>query len=366
MGAGDAVCLGGLVVLLLVMSYVQSRGRPFWSDEILGWVVLRQSTVGGMLRLWRAGLDGSGIWFFLFGRVWAGVFGASEVSLRMYSAVGVAAGAALVWAAARRFYALLPVAVSVTFVCAAARVMRWQLANARSYGWLLFGCGLVIFMIARGEEEQHWKPGKRFLVATFLAYSALAGGHLLAAIYVGALLGAQVGIDLLQRRWRPWMYTSAACSLGVVWFARANIVASAAVGKPYFWTVKPGMRDLVESTSALGRPIAASIGLAAAGGDLSAAIAAAADGGVWADGDVCAAGCAAVAVFAGEDVVVCGPVPAAVHAGGNAGDVRAIYADRGGGRGVRAAAAGAAVGVGGGGGGVLLRAAGAEAAAAVS
>jgi hypothetical protein len=108
LGYPDAIGILLLSVLLLSLSYFRSRHRMFWGDEIMGWLVLKQPDWKSLLHLWDAGIDSSGIWYYVFGRPWIALFGASEISLREYSAAGIAATAAILWIAARRFYSILP------------------------------------------------------------------------------------------------------------------------------------------------------------------------------------------------------------------------------------------------------------------
>jgi len=241
----DGIGIFVLVSILLVLSYFRSRHSMFWSDEIMGILTLRQPNLSSLLHAWRDGIDSSGIFFYVFGRPWTDLFGTTEVTLRMYSACGIAASAVVIWIAARRLYSFLPVAASVSLVYASTLHIRWQLANGRTYGVFLTAVALVIYLILRGEDADTQRPRAGFLLATLAAYSLLMGGHILGVIYVVGLLGMQIGLDLYSRRFRLRLYLAALCSFAILLFSRANIRATTALGKPTFWTLKSTFRNLI-------------------------------------------------------------------------------------------------------------------------
>ena len=241
----DAAGISVLVTALMLFSYLRARHTIFWSDEIMGWLVLRQSSLHQLLQVWRAGIDSSGIFFYLLARPWIGIFGASALALRLFSAAGVALSAAILWLAARRVYAPLPVAAAVSFVYAATLGLRWQLANGRTYGVFLTAAVCVLYLLVWGEDPKLRRPTPGFLLYTALAYSLLMGSHILGVLYVGAFLGMQVLLDLSAKRFRPQVYAAALVSVSVLLFSRANLQATAALGKPRFWTVAPSVSELL-------------------------------------------------------------------------------------------------------------------------
>jgi hypothetical protein len=244
----DALGIALLAAGLLAVGYLRSRHRMFWGDEIMGALTLGQPTWSGVLKFWHAGIDSSGIWYYVFVRPWVALFGIGELSLRLFSAVGIALSAAIIWITARRFYSILPVAASVAFVYSSTSALRWQLSNGRTYGVFMAASALVLYLIFRGEDESNRRPSLLFLLASFAAYTLLAGSHILGALYVGGFLGIQLLLDLAARRFRPTLYLAALCSFAVVLFSRVNLQATAALGKPSFWTLRPALRYLVQFT----------------------------------------------------------------------------------------------------------------------
>jgi hypothetical protein len=259
LGAVDLIGIILLVAALFVLSYFHSSHRMFWSDEIMGLLVLRQPNWHSLMHLWDAGIDSSGIWFYVLGRPWISLFGASEVSLREFSAFGVAGSLVVLWVTARRYYSVLQVSASIAFVVSASRALNWQLSNGRTYGLFLLANSLVLSLLLAGEEKEHARPSNKFLLATFAAYAFLVGSHILGALYAAGYLGMQIAFDLRSRRFRPWLYLCAICSFGMVLVSRANLLSTAALGKPTFWTSKPALRNLLSSTIVLDKRVVVTV-----------------------------------------------------------------------------------------------------------
>jgi hypothetical protein len=69
-------------ILTILTTCVLSHGRIFREDELLGWALLQDPSWHHMLRV---GADGDELSFLLTGRAWFRIFGASELSFRLYS-----------------------------------------------------------------------------------------------------------------------------------------------------------------------------------------------------------------------------------------------------------------------------------------
>ncbi len=228
--------------VLLLLAYLRSRNTMFWSDEVMGWLVLHEKTFPLLLHSWQAGLDSSGIFFYIFGRPWVKAFGDREIALRMFSAAGVAGSCVVLWLCARRFFRIGVVAAVLPVVYLWNPVMVWQLANARSYGLFLCAIALVAYAFALTDPD---KPTTgRLLVLTFLAHLLLLGSHILGLLYSGVFLMGLVARDLWFRTFRWKLYLSVVASWSMLLLSWKNIQATSALGKPSFWTIKPHLHDL--------------------------------------------------------------------------------------------------------------------------
>ncbi|MGI4831528.1 MAG: hypothetical protein ACRYFU_25595 [Janthinobacterium lividum] len=255
-GRLDALGIALLASVLLAFSFIQSHERIFWGDEIMGNLVLNAGSWAAFLARWRAGIDSSGFWFYVFAKPWEWIFGPSELSLRLFSATGIATAAGLIWITARRFYTLPVVAASVGLIFLEINTLRWQLSNGRCYGVFMAAFALVLFLIFHGEAERYRRPSLPFLLVSAVAYDILAGSHILGMLYAGALLAMQISLDLRARRPRIPLYVAAVVGIvAIVLFSIPNIQSTTALGKPVFWTAFPRYLDLLCITDLTDNPV---------------------------------------------------------------------------------------------------------------
>lgn len=250
----DALLLVAAVACVLFMSWFRSRNRIFWSDEIMGWLVLRQDTWAHLLRVWWGGIDSSGIFFYLLGRPWLSIFGATEVSLRMFSAFGIAISLVLTWIAARRYFSWRTVAVCVPFIFLVNRPLLWQLANGRTYGVLMTGIALLAYAFLRTDPGEPDSDGVWPTLLVFLGFMLVMGGHILGVIYCTAFFAGFAARDYFFRVFRPRIYLAGLLAGAILFLSWRNLLATAALGKPSFWTVVPSPVNLYYSLFACSFP----------------------------------------------------------------------------------------------------------------
>ena len=70
-------------LLALLIPVALSRGRIFWEDEMLGWMLLRDPSWRHMLFAYNQGADGGGFSFYLLGHAWFAVFGQPALGWRL-------------------------------------------------------------------------------------------------------------------------------------------------------------------------------------------------------------------------------------------------------------------------------------------
>ncbi len=250
--------LGGVAAGLLLtfaITGVLSRGRIFWEDEMLGWMLLRDPSWHHMLFAYNRGADGGGFSFYLLGRGWLQLFGSSELSFRLFSSTcfGLAFGAT--WAAARRFYGPGVVAFALFNTWFFSPPFVAHMAEGRFYGLLILAVSLAVsltLVLAReAGPTQRWS-----YPAMFLVHALLTTSHLLGGLFSAFLLAALVFLDGWERRPRPLLYLSGAAAWLLLIPERANILASARVGKPWFWTKAPRSIDVVSVYTGSSKEIA--------------------------------------------------------------------------------------------------------------
>ncbi len=234
----DALGITAGFLFTLLVTIVLSRGRIFWEDEMLGWMLLRDPSWSHMVSAWRLGADGGGFLFYLTGRAWFHLFGASEMAFRLYSSVCFASALAVVWVAARRFYSTGFVAFAVINTFFFSRPFVAHLREGRFYGLLVLEVALALWLaLALADVPKPTPP--RWFLALFFVHACLITTHPLGIVFSAFLLGAMATLDHLAGRPRPLLYCTGAVSWLLLWPERANMVASAAVGKPHFWIGRP-------------------------------------------------------------------------------------------------------------------------------
>ena len=211
-------------------------------DRRLGWLVLRQPTYSQMLHAWNAGVDSSGIFFYFVARPWLRVFGASAMALRLCSATALAAGFAVTWITARRFYSFGTVLLGIFPFYLLSRGMDWQMSDARCYGLWIFATAFTAYMFVRTAPGKKIGPGA--LLLTFLAHALLVGSHMLGILYSGGFVVGLLAQDVVARKFRPALYLSAMSGWFIVIVSMRNFAIIASNGRPSFWTLRPAFRDI--------------------------------------------------------------------------------------------------------------------------
>ncbi len=237
----------GLAVCLLIPC-VFTRGRIFWEDEMLGWMLVHDPSWNHMVAAWKAGADGGGFLFYLLGRAWFAVFGGSNVSFRLISAVCFGLAFCVTWAAGRRFYGVGPVALGLFNTWFFSPPMVIHMAEGRFYGLLVLTTSLVMWLVltrCQAETKGPVRTPPWLYPAMFVLNAALTTSHVLGVLYSGALLFALVLQDVRARRVRLALYAAGMLSWLLLLPERDGILNSARIGKPWFWTVPPdGVRFL--------------------------------------------------------------------------------------------------------------------------
>ncbi len=240
----DAVCLGLMTALLMGLCVARSRTRLFWSDETFGFTLLRDPSLARTLHGWWEGADSGGILYYLLGHVWFRLFGATPLSLRLFSTTAFAIAIGVIWVMARRFFAVPVLAMSTALAFFLPSYVLWQEINGRFYGlFLAFAACAVACTMYAVERRQLSRVA---LVLTCGAHACLIGSHILGLVYSVGLLGALLAWDVSRRRLRPALYGAVVVAWLLVFpISYHSIHATAAIAQGTFWPVRPRWRDLV-------------------------------------------------------------------------------------------------------------------------
>ena len=115
--------------------------------------------------------------------------------------------------------------------------------EGRFYGLLVLSVALVFWLSLVLQDQPKPLPAKWFGL-TFLAHALLTSCHLLGIVFSACFLASTAVLDHLESRWRPGLYGAGVAAWLVLLPERANIIASARVGKPHFWIQRPHLADV--------------------------------------------------------------------------------------------------------------------------
>lgn len=231
-------------LLTLALTVVNTRGRIFWEDEMLGWLLLRDPSWHHMVHAWNLGADGGGFSFYLLGRAWFGVFGSSPLAFRLFSSTCFGAAFAAAWAGLRRFYPAGIVAFACFNTLFFSPPLTMHFLEGRFYGLLVMSTALALWLALVLDDAPDPTP-KRLYFAFFLVHALLTTSHLLGVVYSFFLVAATVLLDLLRRRRRVALYLTAASTWLLLLPERTSIAAAGRVGKPHFWVKAPVPLDVL-------------------------------------------------------------------------------------------------------------------------
>jgi len=235
------------VVSLLASCILWSLRKQMWGDEVFTHVELSDPSLTHLLSA-ATRLGGAGMpLFYLTAWPWAHVFGFSDLSLRLYSSVGVCGAFLILVLTLRRFVSPSSAFLGAAFGLFASLIVLDQNSEARGYGlWLLLCAAAIAQLVKVAQSAQ---PRRRDLLLLALTQAGLVLGHVLGLAYAGLLLIALIAADALQRHFRLRVYAWAIAGwLALIPWIPA-IRASAAIGHPHGWIAVPTLADLGTSLS---------------------------------------------------------------------------------------------------------------------
>ena len=236
----DYILISVGVCLTFAVTLRFSAGRLMWEDEVLGWMLLNDPSWHHMLQSWKHGADGGGLVFYITGRLWLSSFYHSVLAFRLYTSTCFSAALVFTWIAGRRYYkpGTLAFAIGVTWFL--SPVLLPHMAEGRFYGLFLASTSAVILVTLIACDRS--RPSPTLLILTFAAHSFLITSHILGIAYSLCLLLVLFTVDMIRRQSKTTLYL--VVFLSWLWLlpSRQAVLASAAVGRPYFWTSQPSLR----------------------------------------------------------------------------------------------------------------------------
>ena len=228
---------------LLVSCTLISGKKYFWNDELFSYYLLADKSFSHMLVAFHDKINNSPPLYFILGWVWAHIFGASELSLRLFSSLGMCVALWLLWSALRRTYGFYAVSIGVLSIFCTSTVILWQNAEARMYGLFMAAAALTFFLYdAACRREQ---LSGRFLAGMMLAHIALVNSHLFGLAYSGVFLLAFILTDWRFKRRRIKLYLTIVFRWLFLLPYLPSFLNQADAGKLRSYPPMPSMRDLI-------------------------------------------------------------------------------------------------------------------------
>jgi hypothetical protein len=182
--------------------------------------------------------------YFVLGWFWSRMFGAEELSLRLFSCLGVGVASVAVWVTLRRTFSFTATSIGVFTAFLTSRVVLAQNSDARMYGLFLAACAFGVLLY--DSINRHRTPDGRLLLWNTIVHVAIVNTHLYGLFYSTAILASHVVRDRYFKVLRPAVYMSICLSwLSLVIYA-PSFLNQADAGNPRDWLVLPTLRDLID------------------------------------------------------------------------------------------------------------------------
>ena len=232
---------------LILSCLLVSPKKPFWNDELYSWYFVADPSFSHMWAAYNDAINNTPIVYFATGWLWSSIFGASELSLRLFSCLGFIAALVLVWRILSNAYGYWPAAIGTLLVFTTSDLVIEQSAEARMYGLFTAVCAAAAFQYQKLMVTPD--VSRRQLVGVALVHALIVNTHLFGPFYSLAILAALVIADRMHQRRRWPLY-------GAVLLGQASFLAylpafwrQAQAGTPRAWMPVPRVQDFLDTVS---------------------------------------------------------------------------------------------------------------------
>ncbi len=164
---------------------VTSSRKFFWTDEVLTLLMVHETSCKQMLAALRDTINAMPPTYFVCLWLWSKPFGTSELSLRMFSCLGICLAWLLCWLLLRTFCTPSMALIATSITMLGSRELLYFNIEARCYALYLaayIAAGLCFVLSAR-KRQSPWVGG-----GSFLAHATLVTTHYIGVLYSGALI----------------------------------------------------------------------------------------------------------------------------------------------------------------------------------
>jgi hypothetical protein len=230
---------------LIVSCVIVSSKKYFWNDELQSYYLLGDHSFKHMMVAYSDKFTNVPPLYFVLGWLWARIFGAAELSLRLFTCLGMSVACLGVWVTLRRNYRFWPAAIGTLGVFCVSDLILAQNAEARMYGLFLAVCALGVLEFDVINRREHCSTTTLLLNA--LIHAAIVQTHLFGIIYSGVILCAFVIRDRFFKVFRMKVYLSIALSWLSLIPYMPIFLRQADAGHPRAWIPIPKLDNLTAS-----------------------------------------------------------------------------------------------------------------------
>jgi hypothetical protein len=231
------------VVSLIVSCIIVSSKRYFWIDEIETYLVVGDHSFRHMMLAYGDKFTNVPPLYFVLGWLWARAFGVTELSLRLFTALGMSVACVVTWITLRRNYRFWPTLIGTLGVFCVADLVLTQNADARMYGLFLGLCSVGVLEFDIINRRRYCSTVT--LLVNALIHAAIVQTHLFGMLYSAAILCAFIIRDRLFNLFRPRVYLSVL----VGWLSLIPYIPTflnqADGGNPRTWIPVPDLDKLI-------------------------------------------------------------------------------------------------------------------------
>jgi len=235
------------ITSLLISCIIISSKKFFWNDELYSYYFLADQSFPHMLGAFHDKINNTPPLYFILGWLWARVFGSTELSLRLFSSLGMCLACGIIWITLRRTYNFWSASIGTLGVFCVSDIILSQNAEARMYGLFLALCSLALLQFDINNRIAKCSGSTFFSNACI--HAAIVNTHLFGLFYSGAILFSQVLRDRYFKVFRPKIYIA----IVVGWISLVLYIPSflnqSDAGNPRTWIPIPVLKDLIDFLS---------------------------------------------------------------------------------------------------------------------
>ncbi|MEN9921704.1 MAG: hypothetical protein RLZZ517_682 [Candidatus Parcubacteria bacterium] len=212
-------------------------------DEILTYYSASRPTFFSMLSFATDSINAGNYAYFIIVWFWSKIFSPSIVSLRLFSSLGVAVGAILLFVSLKKIYGEKSATLATLITFAFSTIIMFQNSEARFYGLLIALTCLLFFISIKYEEEK--KPNKFIIIQLFLINGLLPLVHFFGFAYSLLFTLSVFLSDLIHKRLRWWYYFYSFAGWVLFLPFIPAFKKTLELSKPHFWILKPNIDTLI-------------------------------------------------------------------------------------------------------------------------